>query len=194
MSIYYHPIRNPYGAPPPGMPMTYIKGFDPNDEYNYLLDFDNVDDIPPPPSDGDDKNIPLPPDESQVPPPFMNFQYPPPPPGIVPMTPPPGIPLPMNIPNHPPPPIPPSYGYVPPPPGIKKQAPFIPPNYSQNPPPPSHFKLPPQKIQKTFDQRDDKIHKNIELKTQNDVISEKEVEEVTQLIPTSVLMKRKLQK
>lgn len=60
-SIYFHPVTNPYGAPPPGKPMTYIRGFDPENE-EHILEAKELSLIPPP--TGDIEVKPSPPENS----------------------------------------------------------------------------------------------------------------------------------
>lgn len=166
MSIYYHPVKNPYGAPPPGMPMTYIGGFNPNDDQNSILDMDNVDNIPPPPEDGDDKNIPRPLQLDKLGS-NSNINRPPPMPQIP--LPPHMIPIPMH-PNMPPFH---AHRFGSAPQSEKKQQHFS-----------NDFKASPvKKFKKTDDDEENQ---------QNDKVEN--IEEVTHFIPKSVLMKRQMRK
>ncbi|KAI9062957.1 hypothetical protein FKP32DRAFT_1612174 [Trametes sanguinea] len=163
-SIYYDPVYNPYGVPPPGMPyverpllptevdsepeesddddIVMPEGPPPEEDESD----DSDDDIPmpegpPPPKPGQPQAAPLPPlppGSPPVPAPGMPYVPPPPPMGI-----PAGPPLPAGVTSIPPPPPPPQGipvaslppGAIPPPPPPPPGFPVM----SSPPPPPPGF-------------------------------------------------------
>ncbi|KAG2022735.1 hypothetical protein CC2G_000462 [Coprinopsis cinerea AmutBmut pab1-1] len=131
-SIYYDPIMNPFGVPPPGMP--YMERPLRPDEVDSDAEMDDDDDIPLPPGlppgseeVGSDEDIPLP----EGPPPGRQIPQPPLPPLPPGIPPPPGMAGAPNFPTPPPPPgFPSSFptGAPPPPPGMPVAgAPGVPP-------------------------------------------------------------------
>ncbi|OCH87476.1 hypothetical protein OBBRIDRAFT_154919 [Obba rivulosa] len=168
-SIYYDPVLNPYGVPPPGMPYVE-RPLRPDEAASD--DEDEGDDVvmpagPPPGAaeedegESDDDDIPMPegppppkPGElqSSLPLPILptgvaSHPVPPPLPPVPQVLYPPG-PLPTGVPGLPVPPLPPGTPGVPipPPPGFSLSylpPPPPPPGFQAPPPPPPGFQAPP---------------------------------------------------
>ncbi|KAH9858235.1 WW domain binding protein 11-domain-containing protein [Lenzites betulinus] len=159
-SVYYDPVYNPFGVPPPGMP--YVERALLPNEVDSEAEEESDDDIimpegPPPEEESDDSDddIPMPegppppkPGQEALPvPPFppghspaslppLDTPFPPPPPGL------PGAPpLPPGVHSLPPPP---GFAMMPPPPGTMFPPPPPPPGFASMtfaPPPPPGFPL-----------------------------------------------------
>lgn len=157
-SIYYDPVMNPHGMPPPGQ-LYEERALLPGEVDSEASDAENDDDIlmpegaPPgfdqPIEDDEDFMLPDSPPPSAPPIDSASVPFPPPLPGIP--HPPPGVPpvpfpsfppgayplLPHGVPPPPPPPgFPPPHGSLPPPP---PPPPGFPGSYGSLPPPPPGF-------------------------------------------------------
>lgn len=191
-SMYFHPVTNPYGAPPPGRPMMYIHGFDPNNE-EHIKEAKELSKIPPPPPEEDEEIPPPPPPEEEEEekstmghPPMISGGIPPPMPGGMPP------PIPM-MPGGVPPPIPMMPGGMPPPipmmPGGMPMQGRFPPIPMQGMPPmrPPSQHAPRHHSQEDHGERPSKVAKVKEIEE-----TEEEMEIDKELIPASVLRRRQM--